>query len=293
MATRLDAPRHPAPFPKYILEHLTLWLSAERRELGRPLKILDPFAGVGRIHDLPRRLGETVGIEIEPEWANLRKGTIVGDATQLPEAWTATFDVVATSCCYGSRMADHHEAKDSCYVCKGAGTAWTPEGCADVPFVCPECHDIACKCGGHAKALRAHVLACPTCRRAVCKACGGNGLSKRYTYRHALGRPLHERNAGQMQWGEGNQGHAYRMLHADAWREARRVLRQGGLFLLNSKNHIRAGVEQCVTEWHAQELERQGFVVQTVQDIPAHGLPAGANADVRVVNERLIVCRSR
>lgn len=199
--TTATAPRHPAPYPRYVLDRLELWLGAERRELGRPLRILDPFAGVGRIHDLPRRLGETVGVEIEPEWANLRKRTIVGDATQLPEAWTATFDAVATSCCYGSRMADHHEAKDSCYVCKGAGVAWTPTGCADVPFVCPECHDIACKCGGHAKALRAHVLACPTCRRAVCKACGGNGLSRRYTYRHALGRPLHDRNAGQMQWG--------------------------------------------------------------------------------------------
>src|SRR5690606_19530624 len=38
--------------------------------------------------------------------------------------------------------------------------------------------------------------------------------SRRNTYRHALGRPLHPDNAGAMQWGE-----AYRQLHITAWTE--------------------------------------------------------------------------
>ena len=43
--------------------------------------ILDPFAGTGKIHLLPF---ETIGLEIEPEWANLHKNTIIGDATNMP-----------------------------------------------------------------------------------------------------------------------------------------------------------------------------------------------------------------
>ncbi len=74
--------------------------------------------------------------------------------------------------------------------------------------------------------------------------------SPRHTYRHALGRPLHPQNAGALQWGPGKAGDAYRAFHARAWREARRVLRPGGLLILNLKNHIRVGCEQDVTFWH-------------------------------------------
>src|SRR5690606_1661815 len=60
--------------------------------------------------------------------------------------------------------------------------------------------------------------------------------SRRYTYRHALGRPLHPANTGQMQWGE-----AYREAHRRIWAECIRVLRSGGVFVVNVKNHIRRG----------------------------------------------------
>jgi tRNA G10 N-methylase Trm11 len=53
----------------------------------------------------------TVGVEIEPEWAAMDWRTVVGDATALPFP-DDVFDVVATSPCYGNRLADHHEAKD-------------------------------------------------------------------------------------------------------------------------------------------------------------------------------------
>lgn len=286
--TTATAPRHPAAFPNYLLAAIELHLTAERRALGRPLKILDPFAGLGRIHELPKRLGATVGVEIEPEWAELRRGTIIGDATALPAEWARSFDAVATSPCYGNRMSDHHEAKDSCAVCQGTGAGWTREGCADAPFLCPDCHDTACACGGYATVMRAHNKACPDCRERLCSGCGGTGLSRRYTYRHALGRPLSERNAGQMQWGDG-----YRQLHAEAWAEARRVLRPDGLMLVNVKNHIRAGVEQFVVEWHAQELARQGFEVEQIRGIEATGMLHGANRGTRVKFEQLIAARAR
>lgn len=93
---------HPARYNKAILDLFESWIP-------RGACVLDPFAGTGRIHDLAR---ETVGVELEPEWAALRDGTICADARHLPFP-DATFDVVATSPTFGNRLADHHEAKDA------------------------------------------------------------------------------------------------------------------------------------------------------------------------------------
>jgi tRNA G10 N-methylase Trm11 len=97
----------------------------EAKHLGRPMRLLDPFAGVGGVHTLSSEsaLGQgdlwetmtsriaTVGIELEPEWACHHARTMVGDARALPFS-DATFDIVVTSPTYGNRMADHHNAKD-------------------------------------------------------------------------------------------------------------------------------------------------------------------------------------
>jgi tRNA G10 N-methylase Trm11 len=72
-------------------------------------RVLDPFAGTGRIHELENW---TVGVEIEPEWATMRDGTIVANALNLPFR-DASFDAVVTSPTYGNRLADHHDARDS------------------------------------------------------------------------------------------------------------------------------------------------------------------------------------
>lgn len=94
--------KHPAKFSASIMELLGDIVDPQWR-------ILDPFAGTGRVH----QLGElTVGVEIEPEWAAMHPRTVVGDATALPFP-AASFDAVVTSPCYGNRMADHHEAKDA------------------------------------------------------------------------------------------------------------------------------------------------------------------------------------
>ena len=86
--------------------------------------MLDPFAGVGGVHNLdphgdPQRAGfgadndwiDTIGLELEPEWAHQHPWTMVGDATALPFR-DCTFDVVVTSPTYGNRMADHHNGRD-------------------------------------------------------------------------------------------------------------------------------------------------------------------------------------
>jgi SAM-dependent methyltransferase len=100
--------KHPAKFPVVVLNRIT----AVFDEWGWPSRALDPFAGVGRVHTLfEGRKTESVGVEIEPEWADQHPNNIVGNALHLdfPDAY---FDAIITSPCYGNRLADHHDAKD-------------------------------------------------------------------------------------------------------------------------------------------------------------------------------------
>lgn len=92
---------HPAKFSDPIMDVIGTYVNPTWR-------ILDPFAGTGRVHELGEH---TVGVELEPEWALLHPRTLVGNATHLPFAgeW---FDAIVTSPCYGNRMADKHNAKD-------------------------------------------------------------------------------------------------------------------------------------------------------------------------------------
>ena len=129
---------------------------------------------------------------------------------------------------------------------------------------------------------------------AVCTSpCYGNRMadhheardaSRRNTYRHALGRPLHPDNAGALQWGD-----AYRAFHLRAWAEARRVLSPGGRFVLNVKDHYRAGVLQPVTDWHVQALTGTGFHLVKRIEIECPGQRCGANGHLRAPVESVIL----
>lgn len=116
------APKHPARFSEPILTLARRIIDVEEADTrdtrDGSLRVLDPFAGVGRVHQLARP-GEidTVGIEIEPEWAALHPRTICADALAYMDRYVdrgdrPVFDVVFTSPCYGNRFADHHDAKD-------------------------------------------------------------------------------------------------------------------------------------------------------------------------------------
>ena len=106
---------------------------------------------------------------------------------------------------------------------------------------------------------------------------------RRNTYRHALGRPLAADNSGALQWGP-----EYREFHRRAWAEARRVLRPGGKFVLNIKDHIRGGERQRVTDWHALTLTDLGFSIFAWRDIATPGQRYGQNGAARVPFESVI-----
>lgn len=110
----VTAAKHPAKFSPSIKGVLTEMIQAEQWTLHRVARVLDPFAGVGGIHDLPLDLCLVHAIELEPEWAvqSEAKGwTWCGDffAYPLGAGW---YDMIVTSCTYGNRMADHHNAQD-------------------------------------------------------------------------------------------------------------------------------------------------------------------------------------
>ena len=96
---------HPATYSRVVLGALDAALLLDA-------KVLDPFAGVGKIHELAGLWRRTIGVELEPEWASLHPDTIHGDATALPFA-ADTFDAVATSPAYGNRMADQSVRPDA------------------------------------------------------------------------------------------------------------------------------------------------------------------------------------
>jgi tRNA G10 N-methylase Trm11 len=238
---------HPAMFSRELIEPLAKTIRGRR-------KVLDPFAGTGRIHTIAEAAGVTssTGIELEREWANVdaypgpKRLQIVGDSLKvLPTFRGGTFDAILTSPAYGNRMADKHDAKDSCKRCDGSGVVGASE----------------------------------------CKTCKGTGLSRRNTYRHRLGRPLSENNGGGLQWGV-----EYRDLHREVWDASIRVLRPGGVFVVNCSNHIRLGLVIDVCAWHRDILLELGLSLVEVIEVETRRQRHGANHHLRVAGEQIIVC---
>jgi hypothetical protein len=245
-------PPHPAKFSAAIVDHLGDRLAKHAAAVGRPIRVLDPFAGVGGVHRFATDDILTLGVELEPEWAAAHPRTLVGDATNLPPCWSELFDVVATSPAYGNRLADSY---------MGGGP-------------CGKCNDRR----GRAAQVE----------RKDCDRCGGTGrdLSTRMTYRCGLGRDLTPGSGAGLNWGD-----QYRELHAQAWQEVRRVLAADGLFLLNVKNHVRRGREMPVVEWHLATVASLGFTFEGMDTIETPGMRHGANADLRAKGEVILVFR--
>lgn len=106
-------PPHPAKFSASIMSDIADVLRREWNDTAPDRRVLDPMAGVGGIHALDIIGCETVGVELEAEWAAAHPRTIQGDVLDLPDEWAESFDAVITSPPYANRMADHHNARDN------------------------------------------------------------------------------------------------------------------------------------------------------------------------------------
>lgn len=213
----------PAPSPAHPAKYTEVLLPTMARMLRGRKRVLDMFAGTGRIFLIEQFVAgiEAFGLEIEPEWAARHPRTTLGNALYLP--WPDNhFDAICTSPTYGNRFGD------------------TTINAAD-------------------------------------------GRWHRIAYTANLDRKLHPENSGAMQWGD-----KYKVFHRLAWREARRVLSTGGAFVLNIKNHIRAGKVMRVTEWHIGCLCDLGFALVDHVKIDTPSMRHGANREARVHYESVI-----
>lgn len=118
-----DLPKHPAKFPDHMLPILADLAG------NRAAVVMDPFAGVGKVLGLRDHgcFERFVLIELEAEWAHQAeqhpRWRAVGDRLYVQDCLNVMRliarevpherpNLVVTSCTYGNRMADHHEAKD-------------------------------------------------------------------------------------------------------------------------------------------------------------------------------------
>lgn len=246
MTTLTPTAPHPATFSPTILtvlvdellaEHYRFWL---RQEPTGPRRLLDPFAGIGTIHEIEERtagLWKTTGVELEPEWACAHPQTITGDSTEK-HFEDGTFDAIVTSPTYGNRMADKYDGKGRCRKCRGDDDN--------------------------------------------CSRCEGTGVdqSKRRTYRIFLGRMPSENSTTVLQWGK-----EYRDIHTMVWARCVDALVDGGIFLLNSKDHQRKDERQHVTDWHVETLEGFGLTVEQRIPVETPHYGFGQNAEHRFAEE--------
>lgn len=104
---------HPAKFSDPIIDTIRGMLDAH--EVSG--LILDPLAGVGGVHKLASPKRRTLGIEIEPEWANQHPLTVCDDAFNMEAVLAARgikeVDAIVVSPPYGNRLADQYVPPDT------------------------------------------------------------------------------------------------------------------------------------------------------------------------------------
>lgn len=259
---KLGEPRqHCATFSDPILGELQRILPNLLRPgtiYGAPV-ILDPFAGTGKIHRLGQLGYDTLGVELEPEWAGHHERTMVGDsrnlADELARRGIGPVDGIVTSPCYGNRMADTYAGENVCPACKGTGVADLAAG--DPPGTCERC-----------------------------EGTGEVEPTTRYTYTISLGHPLTAGNAGGVQWGR-----EYRQLHRAVYRSCVSVLKPGGWVVVNMSDHLRNKETVPVTMWHATALVEAGLTYHKAIPVRTKRSKNGANRDARAPEEWLLIAR--
>ena len=107
--------------------------------------------------------------------------------------------------------------------------------------------------------------------------------SKRNTYTHCIGRQLSCGNTGKMQW-----GFDYREKHKRIYNHLASLVRNGGVFICNVKNHIRKGKEVDVKAFHELAIIESGFVKVKEIFVETKGNGFGANSDKRTSGEYIL-----
>ncbi len=108
--------------------------------------------------------------------------------------------------------------------------------------------------------------------------------SRRVTYTHCLGRPLHPENTGAMHFGD-----RYCDKHARIYAHLNQLLRPGGRWVVNVSNFIRAGVEVDVVSWTEKTLNALGLQTVEIIAVKTPRMGFGANAEKRVDHEHIII----
>lgn len=237
---------HPAKFSAPILEHL----SELAQRLDGP--IVDPFAGVGRIHGIGR--DDTHGIELEPEFAISHPRTRVGDALN-PAHYPNPIGSIVTSPCYGNRFAGNYRGP-KCERCHGYGSDSPGNG---RPLLCPKCKG------------------------------SGRDSTGRSGYAISLGRDLSDGSAAAWTFGASYRAFHRRWLALVAGilpaGDARLVVN------MKDHYKTAKGVQRrvYVSHWWLSAAYDHGFRLAEATEIPVSGYGFGQNSDARTETESVFV----
>lgn len=108
--------------------------------------------------------------------------------------------------------------------------------------------------------------------------------STRHTYRVKLGRELDPNSGARLHFGLD-----YQLLHRRVWKQCAKL--EPEFMVVNVKNFIRRDEIVDVVGWHRETLGKVGFDVTREITVPVTGNRHGANGDLRVDHEIILVAR--
>lgn len=250
-------PRHDAKYSGEVVAMIHEILHSKSAPVQGP--IFDPFAGLGL--DLPKLRHDATGIEIEPDWANASPLITQGDALN-PNDYPPTIGAIATSPCYGNRMADQYLGAP-CPNCNGTGQTFDRAALSEDLFP----------------------IDCPTCNRT---GRDPEDQKRRYGYALSLGHPTHPNSAASLHFHNNHKGHRYRAFHAKWLRLiAHQILKPGPRrLILNMKDHYRteqtqdginAQRRQYACDWWLHAAHESGLRLTAALPVYTAGYGYGAN----------------
>jgi hypothetical protein len=224
---------HPAPFSDSIMEKL--------RELIADWEgpLLDPYAGIGRVHELGR--DDTMGIEIEEEWADTHERTLWGDSS--------TLRVTA----HDAKMMTVDEPHRSS---PQLGYEWLrPNGIVTSP--------------DYGNRMADQYLGTPEERR---RRDEEGVMPRRRSYAISLGRKLTPGNAARYGFGDD-----YCATHTRIFTAVTDVCNPGARLALNVSDHFAAYTRIYVTSWWVEMVASLGWYVERMIPVGTKRFRDGAN----------------